>query len=121
MWGKRFGILDGLRQEVVQIQDLDAALTHLQHEVVVVLLGLVDPDHVVEQQLAAVAGREPLVREAGPADHHGPELADLRVDTEAAQVQRSLSEGPGGRLGAVRQGLLSSASVRQHGIVLRAG
>ena len=85
----RLGILDGLRQEVVQIQDLDAALAHLQHEVVVVLLGLVDPDHVVEQQLVAVAGREPLVREAGTADHHGPELADLRVDTEATQVQRS--------------------------------
>ena len=34
----------------MEVQHLDAALLHLQHEVVVILLGLVDPDHVVEQQ-----------------------------------------------------------------------
>ena len=57
------------REQVVQLQHLDAALLHLQHEVVVVLLRLLHPDHVVEQQVVAVAGRQALVREPGPADH----------------------------------------------------
>ena len=78
----RLGILEGLRQHLVQIQDLDPALLHLQQEVVMVLLGLVHPDHVVEQQIVAVAGREALMGKTGPADHHRPQLADLRVNAE---------------------------------------
>ena len=49
-------IFERLGQQLVQIQHLDAALLHLQHEIVVVLLGLVDPDHVVEQQVVALPG-----------------------------------------------------------------
>ena len=75
-------ILERLRQQVVQLEHLDAALLHLQHEVVVILLRLVHPDHVVEQQVVAIAGRQALMGERWPADHHGSQLADLRVNAE---------------------------------------
>jgi hypothetical protein len=39
----------------VHLDDLDAAVAHLHHEVEVVALGVLDPQHVVEQQLVAVA------------------------------------------------------------------
>ena len=78
----RLGILECLRQHLVQIQHLDPALLHLEPEIVVVLLGLMHPDHVVEQQIVAVAGGEAQMGEPGPADHHRPQLADLRVNAE---------------------------------------
>ncbi len=49
----------------MQLDDLDAALGHLVEEVRVVALGVLDPHHVVEEQLVAVAGGEPTVRQAG--------------------------------------------------------
>ena len=51
-------------------------------EIVVVLLGLVHPDHVVKEQIVAVAWGEPLMRQDGPADHHRPQFADFRVNAE---------------------------------------
>ena len=65
---------------VVQLDDLDAALGQLVDEVGVVALGVLDPHHVVEQQLVVVARREPAVREAGCADQHLAQPADLGVD-----------------------------------------
>jgi len=50
------------------------------YEIEVIALGDVDPQHVVEQEGIAIAGREALVRTAGRAHHHLAELADLRVD-----------------------------------------
>ena len=44
-------VAERLGQQIVQVEHLDAALAHLQHEVVVVLLRLVHPEHVVEQQV----------------------------------------------------------------------
>jgi hypothetical protein len=43
----------------------------------VILLRLVDPDDIVEQEIVTVSGREPPMGKRGPADHHGPQLADL--------------------------------------------
>src|ERR1041384_1042732 len=45
----RFRIDECLHQQIVQIQDLDTALAHLQHEVVVILLRFLHPQHVVER------------------------------------------------------------------------
>ena len=73
---------DGLGEQVVHLDDLDAAVAHLLHEVEVVALGVVDPQHVVEQQLVAVGRRQALVRAARRADHHLAQLADLGVDAE---------------------------------------
>ena len=66
----------------MQEQHLDAALAHQVDEGVVLLAGAPHPDHVVEQQLVAVRGREPLVLEVGPVHHHGSQLADLGVGAE---------------------------------------
>jgi hypothetical protein len=36
-----------------------------------------DPDHIVEQQLVAVAGREPLMGERRAADHDRAQLPNF--------------------------------------------
>ncbi len=74
--GDRFG------QQVVQFEHLDAALPHLEHEVVVVLLSLVHPEHVVEQQIGAIARRQPLVGQARAADQDRSQRADFTMNTE---------------------------------------
>ena len=66
----------------MQLEHLDAALLHLEHEVEVVLAGLLHPDDVVEQQVVGIAGSKPLVGQARPADHDGAKLADFRMDAE---------------------------------------
>ncbi len=45
----RFGDRDGLGEQIVHLDDLDAAVAHLGHEVEMIALGVVDPQHVVEQ------------------------------------------------------------------------
>ena len=54
----------------------------LVHEVEMVALGVVDPQHVVEQQVVAVGRRQALMGAARRADHHLAQLADFRVDAE---------------------------------------
>ena len=73
---------DGLGEQVVHLHHVDAAVAHLGDEVEVVALGVLDPQHVVEQQLVAVGRRQPLVRPTGRADHHLAQLADFRMDAE---------------------------------------
>ena len=63
-------VLHDVGQQVVHFQHIDAALAHLGDEVEMVTLGLVDPDHVVEEQFIAVAGGQSLVRQSRGADHH---------------------------------------------------
>ena len=45
----------------MEFQNLDAALLHLQDEVVVVLLCFLNPDHIVEEQVMAIAWRQTLM------------------------------------------------------------
>ncbi|MNH06510.1 hypothetical protein D3C79_658800 [compost metagenome] len=78
---QRFGVLHRFGQQIVHFQHVDATLTHLGHEVEVIALGLVDPDHVIEQQLVAVAWSQALVGKARRADHHLAQLASFGVDT----------------------------------------
>jgi hypothetical protein len=42
-----------------------------------VTFGVLDPQHVIEQQSVAIGGREALMGAARRADHHLPQLADL--------------------------------------------
>ncbi len=70
-----------LGEEIVQLEHLDAALAHLEDEVVVILLRFVHPEHIVEEQRLGVAGRQPLVRQARPADHHRSQRADFAMDS----------------------------------------
>ena len=46
----RFGDGDRLGEQVVHLDDIDAAIAHLLHEVEMVALGVVDPQDVVKQQ-----------------------------------------------------------------------
>src|SRR5262249_5997109 len=70
--GARVGIRDGFGKQVMQLEYLDATLLHLEHEIVVILLGLVHPEDIIEQKVAAIAGREPLMRQSWPTHHNGP-------------------------------------------------
>jgi len=78
----RSRILERLREQLVENDDLDATSTHDVREGVELLPRPANPDHVVEEQLVAVRGRQPLVREVGSVDHHRAELADLRMRPE---------------------------------------
>jgi hypothetical protein len=49
-----------------------------QDEVIMVLLGLLDPDHVIEEQVLTIARRQTLMCEAGTAHHYSAQPADLR-------------------------------------------
>ncbi len=70
-----FGLLHDIGQQVVHLQHVDTALAHLGDEIEVVTLGLVHPDHIVEQQLVAVARGQALVRKARRAHHDLAQLA----------------------------------------------
>ena len=80
------GVLERLGEQLVQEQDLDAALAHQVDEGVELLAGAAHPDDVVEEQLVAVRRREPFVREVGPVHHHRLELADLGVRSQTVSV-----------------------------------
>ena len=72
-------VLERLREQLVQEQNLDAAFAHQVDERVVLLPRAAHPDHVVEEELVGVRRREPLVGEVGPVHHHGAEPSDLRM------------------------------------------
>ena len=74
--GERFG------EQVAEQVDLDAALAHLLDELVVLELGALHPEHVVEEQIVVVRRRQPLEAQLGPMDHHLAQLPDLGVHTE---------------------------------------
>ena len=71
-----------LAQQVLDVEDLDAPLAHPGDELVVLPLGPLDPQDVVEQQLVVVARRQPLQAEVRAMDDDLAELADLGVDAE---------------------------------------
>ena len=66
----------------MHLDDVDAAIAHLLHEVEMVALGVLDPQHVVEQQRVAIRRRQPLMGAPRRADHDLSELADLRMHAE---------------------------------------
>ena len=70
-------VLQRLGEQVVHLDHLDAALAHLGHEVEMVALGVLHPQHVVEQQVVAVGRGQPLVRPARRADQDLAQRADL--------------------------------------------
>ena len=76
----RFGDRHRLGEQVVHLDDIDAAVAHLLSEVEVIALGVVHPHDVVEQQRVAVGGREALVRPSRRAHHDLAQLADFRVN-----------------------------------------
>ena len=53
-----FGDRDRFGEQVMHLDDIDAAIAHLLHEVEMVALGVVDPQDVVKQQGVAVGRRQ---------------------------------------------------------------
>ncbi|HZL95156.1 MAG TPA: hypothetical protein VFB99_15985 [Vicinamibacterales bacterium] len=54
---------------------------HLLDELIVLVLGSLDPEDVVEQQVVVVGGRQSLEAQLRPMHHHLSQLADLGVDS----------------------------------------
>jgi hypothetical protein len=93
--------LSGLRcrqrlgQQVVHVEHLDVPAAQPRHELVVLALCLLDPDHVVEQQLAPVGRGEPAQRQVRTVHQHLAQFADLRVHPELRHVP-IIARRPGG-------------------------
>jgi hypothetical protein len=89
-------------EQVVQLDDLDAAPPQLVDEVRVVPLGVLHPHDVVEQQLGAVGRREPPMRQPGRAHQDLAQPADLGVDAVrgAGCVDLARHDAPSGRSGS---------------------
>ena len=117
----RSRILERLREQLMEEDDLDPAFTHEVGERVELLPRAANPDHVVEEQLVAVRRRQPLVREVGPVHHHRAELPDLRMCPERG-VRRgahlsisSVFLRGGSRSGPTRSARPAGASVARCG------
>ena len=71
-----------LGQQILDVEHLDAALTHPSDELVVLPLRALDPQDVIEQQLVVVGRGQPPEAEVRPVDDDLAQLADFRVDAE---------------------------------------
>lgn len=87
------GHVDRLGEHFVQLEHLDAAIREFVPEIEVIALGLLDPEHVVEEQVVGVGRCEPLVGESRCGDQHFAQSSDLGVHSVcfgAAAADRSL-------------------------------
>ena len=73
---------DRLGEQVFGVVDLDAPLAHHLGERVVFVLGLLHPQHVVEEQLFRIRRRETRMLQSRPVDQHLAEFPDLRMHSE---------------------------------------
>ena len=64
-------------QELLGVENLHPSVAHHRDERVVLLLGPLDPDHIVEQQLLSVGRRQPRVLEARPVHDHLAQRSNL--------------------------------------------
>jgi hypothetical protein len=78
----RFRLGDGVGQHLVQLEDLHAVGAQIVDEGGVIAFGVLDPQHVVEEQFVGVRRGEPVVGEAGGGHEHPSQLPDLRVHAE---------------------------------------
>ena len=90
------GQLHGRAQQVAEEVHGDVAVAQHVGEAVVLLLGAVHPQHVVEQQAVLVAGGEPFELQPRSVQDHLPERPDLGVNAiHAGRYCRAA--GPRGR------------------------
>ena len=71
--------LEGLGEQLGQVEHLHAAVAQRLGEGVVLVLRAADPGDAVEEEPVVVAGREPLQLVAGPVQHDRGQAADLAV------------------------------------------
>ena len=101
------GHLERAPQQVGEQVHGDALLAQHLGEAVVLLLGAVHPQHVVEQQPVLVARGEPQQLGAGTVQDHLAQAPDLGVDPKAAGREPVIApfhhpRRPGGEMEAVR-------------------
>ena len=64
------GVGRDVRQKLVHVQNLDAALLHLGREIVMIVPGFVHPEDIVEEKVAAIRRGQPFMRPARTAREH---------------------------------------------------
>jgi hypothetical protein len=74
-------------KQVVHLNDVDAAISHLLHKVEMIALGVLHPQHVIEEQSVAIGGRKPLMSATGRADHDLAQLTNLGMDAERRGIR----------------------------------
>lgn len=90
----RLGDRHHLGEQVLQFQDLDTVVFHLRDEIEVVAAGLLQPDHVVEEQLVAVLRGEALVGESRCADQNAAQRPGLRPHSQPRFAAHSTARCP---------------------------
>ncbi len=78
-----FGDIQRLGQQVIDVQNVDPLFAHRVREDVVILLRLLDPEHVIKQQILTVFGRQATMGQTGAADDHLPQCAGLRMNAKS--------------------------------------
>lgn len=53
----RFGDVEDFGQQLIDVQHVHPSGTHQVREYIVILLRLLDPEHIIKQQGVAIAGR----------------------------------------------------------------
>ena len=78
------------RQQVLGVEDLDAALAHHLDERRVLDLRLADPDHVVEEQLLGVGRRQPALLEARAGERSPCAACPPRIESTLNAIRTRL-------------------------------
>src|SRR5699024_6272409 len=73
------GDLQGLGEQIVQLDHLDAPVSHLGHEVGVVALGILHPHHVVEEQFVVIGRGQSAVGKSRGTYEYLAQLAHFRM------------------------------------------
>ena len=87
------GLLEGASQQVGEQVHGDALVAQHLGEAVVLLLGAVHPQHVVEEQPVLVAGGQAEQLRAGAVQDHLAQASDLGVDPEGPALENPARNG----------------------------
>src|SRR5690606_8832032 len=80
--GPCLGDIQGFSQQLVDVEHLASAGAHQLDEHIVILLRLLDPEYVVEQECIAVAGRQSAVGQSRPANNNLPKNTGFRMNAQ---------------------------------------
>ncbi len=83
--GPRSLVLEGLHQQLGQVEHLDAVVAQNLGKAVVLVLRSADPRNPVEEQLVVIARGQPLQFRPGPVQQHRPQPAHFGVGAERAR------------------------------------
>ncbi|SFF72757.1 hypothetical protein SAMN05443635_101457 [Roseobacter denitrificans OCh 114] len=74
--GPGFRVVQRLSQEILYIENFNAALLHIGNKLGMVPARLLYPQNIVEQQIFAVSGGQAIMRERRPRYDYPPQLAN---------------------------------------------